>query len=126
MHPQREAKLRHTVHHNGAALARLRAKLAGVERRLAANVPGICFGTRKLFAQWHRLALSGFRNHDAWLGAWQDSRSHQVFFVGSKDETAGNQLCQLHKPDDDHYQLKVRVPDCPHNKGERNYLVSAT
>ena len=123
MHPQREAKLRHTTHRNGLALARLRAKLARVERRLAANVPGICFGTRKLFAQQHRLALSGFRNHDAWLGAWQDSRSHQVFFVGSMDETASNQLCQLRKLDDDHYQLKARVPDCLRNKGERKYIV---
>ncbi|AUT64957.1 hypothetical protein [Paraburkholderia terrae] len=51
MHPQREAKLRHTTHRNGLALTRLRAKLTRVERRLAANVSGICFGTRKLFAQ---------------------------------------------------------------------------
>ena len=123
MHPQREAKLRHTTHRNGLALTRLQAKLAGVERRLAANVPGICFGTRKLFAQQHRLALAGFRNHDAWLGAWQDSRSNQIFFVGSKDETAGNQLCQLRKLDDDHYQLRIRVPDCLRKNGERKCIV---
>jgi IS605 OrfB family transposase len=143
MHPQREAKLRHTTHRNGLALTRLQAKLARVERRLAANVPGICFGTRKLFAQQHRLALAGFRNHDAWLGAWQDSRSHQVFFVGSKDETAGNLECQLrqmkdrrHQPGQmqnrhyqrgeskgQRYQLRVRVPDCLRKKGERKYIV---
>ncbi|KAA1004041.1 hypothetical protein FVF58_33405 [Paraburkholderia panacisoli] len=123
MHPQREAKLRHTVHHNGVALARLLAKLARIGRRLATNVLGICCGTRKLFARQHHLALSGFRNHDARLRAWQDSRSHQIFFVGSKDETAGNLLCQLRQTADGHYQLKIRVPDCLRNRGERKYLV---
>jgi IS605 OrfB family transposase len=123
MHPPREAKLRHTVHHNGAALARLQAKLVRVERRLAANVPGICFGTRKHFSQQHHLALAGFQDRDAWLGAWQDSRSHQVHFVGSKDEKSGNQLCRLRQTADGHYQLKLRVPDCLRNRGERKYLV---
>jgi IS605 OrfB family transposase len=117
MSPSREAKLRHTVHRNGVALSRLQAKRARIERRLAANVPGICFGTRKLFAQQHQLALAGFRDRDAWLRAWQESRWHQVYFVGSKDETAGNQLCQLRQTADGHYQLKVRVPDCLRNRG---------
>ncbi|HKR40417.1 MAG TPA: hypothetical protein VJU59_12185 [Paraburkholderia sp.] len=72
---------------------RLRAKLARVEQRLEAHVPGICFGTRKLFRQQHHLDLAGFESNGAWLHEWQASRSHQVFFVGSKDETAGNQLC---------------------------------
>jgi hypothetical protein len=107
MHPQREANLRHTAHRNGVALARQRGKLARVERRLAANVPGICFGTRKLFGQQHHLCLAGFGEHDAWRQAWQDSRSHQVFFVGSKGETGGNELCQLRKVADSQYELKV-------------------
>ncbi|MEI5997851.1 hypothetical protein H3V53_11750 [Paraburkholderia bengalensis] len=51
MHPQHEAKLRRITHRSGVALARLQEKRAIVERRLAANVPGICFGTRKLLDQ---------------------------------------------------------------------------
>src|SRR5258708_12210927 len=31
------------------------------------------------------------------------SRSHQVYFVGSKDETAGNVLCQLSRIADGRY-----------------------
>ncbi|MFP3555513.1 transposase [Paraburkholderia sp. SIMBA_049] len=123
MNPQTEAKLRHTVHRNGVALARLQAKLVRFERRLAANVPGICFGTRKLFGQQYHLAQAGFRTREAWFDTWEDSRSNQIFFVGSKDETAGNQLCQLRQTEDGHYHLKVRVPDCLRNKGGRKYIV---
>ncbi|MFM0347827.1 hypothetical protein [Paraburkholderia sp. RL17-347-BIC-D] len=43
--------------------------------------------------------------------------------VGSKDETTGNQLCQLRQTADGHYQLKVRVPDCLRHRGERKHLV---
>ncbi len=68
---------------------RLRARLARVGQRLDSNVPGICFGTRKLFRQQRHLALAGFESREAWLCEWRTSRSHQVFFVGSKDETAG-------------------------------------
>jgi hypothetical protein len=46
-----------------------------------------------------------------------------VYFVGSKDETAGNLLCQLRQTADAHYQLKVRVSDCLRSKGDRKYLV---
>ena len=29
-----------------------------------------------------------------WKADWVAARSHQVLFVGSKDETCGNQMCQ--------------------------------
>lgn len=121
--PQREAKLRRTVHQNRIRLARLKAQLARVERRLERNVPGICFGTRKLFRQQHHLEAAGFDSRDAWLRDWQASRSHQIFFVGSKDETGGNQLCQLRKSGDARYSLKIRVPDRLLGPGDETYLV---
>ncbi|MGB8416417.1 transposase [Paraburkholderia sp.] len=123
MKPGREAKLRRTAHQNVISLARLEAKLRKVEARLAANVPGICFGTRKLFKQQHHLELAGFDSHESWLDEWQSSRSHQVYFVGSKDETAGNLTCQLHVATDDTYELKVRVPNQLLLPGDNKYLV---
>ncbi|WP_232072279.1 transposase [Paraburkholderia pallida] len=102
---------------------RPRAKLARIGQRLEANVPGICFGTRKLFRQQHHLDLAGFESNDTWLHRWQASRSHQVFFVGSKDETAGNQLCQLSKTGDGTYALKIRAPDRLPASGDGKYFV---
>ncbi|SFU25896.1 MerR family regulatory protein [Paraburkholderia aspalathi] len=97
----------------------LRGRLA----RLAANVPGICFGTRKLLGQQHHLELARFDRRGAWLREWQARRSHQVFFVGSKDETAGNQLCQLQRTADGAYALKIRVPDRLLSPRDDRYLV---
>ncbi len=121
--PQREAKLRRTTHQSGIRLMRLRARLARVEQRLDSNVPGICFGTRKLFRQQHHLELAGFGSRESWLREWQTGRSHQVFFVGSKDETAGNQLCQLRKTGERTYSLQIRIPDRLLKSGDDKYLV---
>jgi hypothetical protein len=123
MKPEREAKLRRMTHQNATSLVRLESKLRKVEARLVADVPGICFGTRRLFRQQHRLGLAGFDSRVSWLREWQKSRSHQVFFVGSKDETAGNQLCQLQRAGDGTYILKIRVPDRLLSPGDFNYLV---
>ena len=76
-------------------IAKVDEKLEALQERLSAKVPGICFGSRKLFnAQFH-LEESGFESMEAWRTAWRKARSHQFFFVGSKDETAGNQSCTL-------------------------------
>jgi hypothetical protein len=101
-------------------------QLAKVEYRLEANVPGICFGTRRLFRQQHHLELTRFDSREAWLREWQTNRSHRIFFVGSKDETAGNQLCQLHRAAHGLYTLKIRVPDRLLAAGDAKYLAIDT
>ncbi|WP_246217279.1 transposase [Paraburkholderia panacisoli] len=123
MKPGREAKLHRTAHQNVMSLVRLESKLRKIEARLAANVPGICFGTRKLFGQQHHLELAGFDSREALLREWQAGRSYRVFFVGSKDETAGNQLRRLHGAADGTYTLKIRVPDRLISPGGDRYLL---
>jgi IS605 OrfB family transposase len=72
----------------------LQAKAQDVDARLKAPVPGICFGSRELLNQQFHLHQTEFAEHAAWKRAWRDSRSHQFFVIGSKDETAGNQSCK--------------------------------
>ena len=79
-------------------LQSLQAKAKDVDARLKSPVPGICFGSRKLFNQQFYLHQTDFglgeNGHAAWRRAWRNSRSHQFFVIGSKDETAGNQSCK--------------------------------
>lgn len=111
MAPARLHKLRRLTHANAVTVARLASKLKAVETRLAAKAPRICFGTGKLFRQQHHLCLTSHADHSGWQAAWRHARSHQVFFLGSKGETAGNQLCQLLQATNGKFQLKIRVPD---------------
>jgi len=108
MAPARLNKLKRQAHANTVAIARLESKLKAVGVRLAAKVPGICFGTGKLFRQQFHLDLTSHGDRDAWQAAWHQARSHQVFFLGSKGETAGNQLCQLLPTENGQFRLKIR------------------
>ena len=103
-------------------LAKLQARLPRIAARLAANVPGIGFGSRKLFAKQYHLAENGFDSHAEWLSAWQAARAHQVAFLGSKTETGGNVNCTLFPQEDGTFKLRVRLPDAQLAEGQEKYL----
>jgi IS605 OrfB family transposase len=113
----------------------LQVKANDIDQRLQANTPGICFGSRKLFNQQFHLELTEFgageAGHAAWRRAWLDSRSHQFFLVGSKDETTGNQSCKariVHAPPTTEIAgpctltLTVKMPQALVDKGAPAFL----
>lgn len=83
-------------------------RIEQTKARLKAPVPGIGFGTRKRFSQQNELEANGYKDHAAWRAAWRASRSNQVFFIGSSDETGGNQQCTLLAQADGTFSLRVR------------------
>jgi len=63
----------------------------------------INFGTKKLFKKQFNQNI----NHDSWLKEWRRKRDHHLYFVGSKDESYGNSLCQLINLN----QLRITLPE---------------
>ena len=76
-----------------AAAANLRCRLAGLEADIAAGLVRLCFGPKPLWRKQHHLEQNGYASHEEWLQDWQDARSDEFFVLGSRDETAGCQLC---------------------------------
>lgn len=108
--PRKLASVKRQLFNKTRRLASVRAKLARVQARLAAPVPGIGFGSRKLFnAQFH-LEEAGFESHEQWLAQWRESRSNQFFLVGSGDETGGNQSCKAALQEDGRLRLLLKLP----------------
>lgn len=102
------------LHHLQRRRARLEDRLA----RLQAEVdPRMCFGSRKLFNAQHHLDENGFDSHEAWLEAWKQKRSSQFFVLGSKDESAGCQGCQITHIEHDRFRIRLRL-----NGSERRTL----
>lgn len=66
----------------------------------------ICFGGKILFKKQFNLAENGYKNHQEWRTDWLNTRSSQFSFVGSSDETCGNQSCAYF----DDNSIRVRVP----------------
>lgn len=69
----------------------------------------VCFGSKLLFGKQFRLALNGFSGHSEWLTEFRNKRDSTFTLVGAKDESYGNQNCQLiYDNKSDTFSLKLR------------------
>ena len=99
------------VHQKRRRLANLRFRLAVLEADVAAGRVRLCFGSKRLWRKQHDLEVNGYGNHEEWLSDWRDARSDEFFTLGSRDETAGCQLCVATIAEDGCLNLRVRMPD---------------
>ena len=88
-------------------LANLKFRLAGLEADIAAGRVRLCFGSKKLWRKQHHLEQNGYASHEEWQQDWRDVRSNEFFVLGSRDETAGCQLCVATVNDDGTLTLAV-------------------
>ena len=100
------------VHQKRRRLDNLRLRLAALEEDVAAGRVGLCFGSKRLWRKERHLAENGYASHEEWLRDWRDARSDEFFVLGSRDETAGCQLCVAAVADDGTLTLRLRMPDC--------------
>ena len=99
------------VHGKRRRLANLKFRLAGLEADIAAGRVRLCFGSKKLWRKQHHLEQNGYASREAWQQDWRDVRSNEFFVLGSRDETAGCQLCVASVNDDGTLTLRLRMPD---------------
>lgn len=99
------------LHQKKRRLKHLEDRLEQVKKDHANGTVRCCFGTRKLFRAQFDLEKNGYASHEAWLKEWQETRTKEIFFLGSKDETVGNQTCTALLQPDGTLQLRIRLPD---------------
>ena len=100
------------VHQKKRRLANRRHRLVGLEADIAEGLVRLCFGSKRLWRKRDDLEANGYASHEEWLQDWRDARSNEFFVLGSRDETAGCQLCVTSVPDDGRLTLRLRMPDC--------------
>ena len=100
------------VHQKRRRLGNLQSRLAALEADIAEDRVRLCFGSKRLWRKQHHLAENGYSSHEEWLGDWREARSGEFFVLGSRDETAGCQLCVATVAGDGTLTLRLRIPDC--------------
>lgn len=88
----------------------------------------LCFGSKSFFSKQYNLGDNGYKTHEKWRNNYRKLRDRQVYYLGSSEETAGNQMCQLrYIPKNDRFLLKIRKenkyckPDAKRNDFD-NYI----
>ena len=107
-----EGVRRDWLHQKRRRLGNLEKRLEKLEEDIGSGRVRLCFGSRKLWRKQHALEANGYSNHDEWLRDWRSARSDEFFVLGSRDETAGCQLCVATVGDDGSLTLRIRLPDC--------------
>ena len=67
-------------------------KLEKLENDFNDGIVRICFGSKDLFHKQFNLEENDI-TFDQWKKEWEEKRTAQFTFIGSKDETFGNQSC---------------------------------
>ena len=100
------------VHQKSRRLAALESRRAKLQEDMVTGRVRLCFGSKRLWRKQHSLAENGYASHGEWLRDWREARSDEFFVLGSRDETAGCQLCVARIADDGSLTLRLRLPDC--------------
>lgn len=103
--------LKYIIHQKKRRLASLEKRLEQLKSDKESGRVRICFGSRKLFKAQFHLQANNYKNFQEWKQEWQKARNNQFILVGSKDETAGNQLCSATRQKDGTLSLRVRMPN---------------
>lgn len=109
------------AHQKKRRLATLKARIRKLEEDMAQGKAHICFGSKKRFHAQYALLENGYRSHGEWKKDFYASRSDSIFFLGSKDETAGNQSASAFLQEDGRISLRIRLPDALARYGK--YLI---
>ena len=92
-------------------MGNLNTKLERLDSDIESGRIRLCFGSRRLWRKQYALEANGYSNHGEWLRDWRSARSDEFFVLGSRDETAGCQLCVATVDDDGSLTLRLRLPD---------------
>jgi len=99
------------AHHKRRRLANLEHRLKVLGTEIKAGLVRLCFGSRRLWRKQHHLEANGYGMHEEWLQDWRNARGSEFFVLGSRDETAGCQLCVAGSAEDGSLTLRLRMPD---------------
>ena len=112
-----------TIHQKQRRLKHMERRLQQLKADQSEGKLRLCFGSRRLFNQQFHLQENHFADHEQWLAAWRQARHNQFVMIGSKDETAGNQSCQLLANADGSFALQLRLPDALRQGGDKYFVL---
>ena len=96
--------VKRSIHQKKRKLYSLTLKLKKLESDFEEEKVRICFGSKALFQKQFNLEENGL-TFKQWKKEWEEKRAAQFTFIGSKDETFGNQSCTY----DLENNLRIRV-----------------
>lgn len=97
-------------------------KLDSLSWQIKRKDVSLCFGTKKMLDKQNRLPENGYRSHGQWLRDFRGKRDCGICFLGSGDESFGNQVLQLRPAGDGSFTM-VLFRDKPYRDGHLKQVI---
>lgn len=90
-------------------LNKLKQRKDKLEYQIANKVYDMCYGSKAMFDKQYRLTENGYKTHENWHNDFVKARDKNIFYLGSTDESFGNQMCRLkYDAATDTFELDIR------------------
>ena len=66
-----------------------------LEYQISNKVYDMCYGSKAMFDKQYRLSENRYKTHKKWHNDFVKARDKNIFYLGSADESFGNQMCRL-------------------------------
>lgn len=106
---QKYKSAKQSLYYQKNKLNKMRQSKANFEYEITNNIYKLGFGSKHIFDNQYRLEENGFKSHQGWYNDYVKQRDKNIFYLGSNNETQGNQLFQMsYNQDTDDFTIKVR------------------
>lgn len=106
-------------------LNRLRQHKEKLEYQIDNKIYSMCYGSKVMFRKQYQLSENGYKTHEKWHNDFVKTRDKNIFYLGSADESFGNQLCRLKfDPGTGLFRLELRKENryCKGNRACDKYV----
>ena len=100
--------LKKKLYYKHQRIQKFRDRLVQLEKDMENGRYSFGFGGKKTFDAQYRLPENGYRSHEGWYNDYRRKRDRNIFYLGSRDETAGNQMFQLRPNTEGGYDIRIR------------------
>lgn len=90
------------------ALQRKKLKYQNSIERMK-NTHKLSFGSKEFWRKQYHLKENGYKSHIGWYNQYVRKRDKYIYYIGSSDETCGNQMFQMQYDESaDYFHCKIR------------------
>ena len=107
-------------------LNQMKQAYQNLEFQIKNNRFSMGFGGKDTFEKQYRLTENGYRTQEKWYHDYVKARDKNIFYLGSSDESCGNQMFQMkYNEETDDFIVKIRKENkyCKSKKETDKYIV---
>lgn len=119
-------KNKYSLYYQKNRLNKLKIRKQNLEYIIEYKVYNICFGSKQMLRKQHNLSNNGYKTRTKWYNDFVKHRDKNILFLGSANETLGNQMTNLfYNKDTDLFEIKVRKIEKTNSKrgSDSNYVI---